>query len=284
MPELAAVGERFLVAPLLNVVSPGQRFLVLVLNRARVRLYRGTRFGLEEIPADELPAGPADPSADRRRDILDRPDAFVTGRGGSGSGVVFYGRGSFDQQRREEILQYFRTVESALSEFSDGGRAPLLLAGARDLIPLYRQVSRYPHLVDEALSIDPTQLSIETLHELAWIRVEPQFGRAQAAAARRYRDRAGTGWTLNEPAEVLAAAKMGRIDVLFLAASTFARPTANHPSVVRLTDAASSVADQLDQAAVHCLAYGGTVYLVPAEGMPDPSDAGGSAAAALLRF
>lgn len=284
LPELAAVGERFLIAPLLDIVSPGQRFLLLVLNRARVRLYRGTRFGIEEVPADELPAGPADPSTDRRGDVLDRPEAFVTGRGGSRSGAVFYGRGSVDQQRREQILQYFRTVEATLRDFSDGDQAPLLLAGAADLIPLFRQVCRYPRLVDDALTIDPTRLSLDTLHELAWTRVEPQFGHAQAAAARRYRDRAGTGWTVSEPAEVLAAAETGRIDALFLAAPTFARRTANHPPVLRLTDETSSAADQLDRAAAHCLAYGGNVYLVPAERMPDPSRAGGSPAAALLRF
>lgn len=284
VPELSAVGDRFLVAPLLDVAVPGQRFLVLALNQSQVRLFAGTRFGLEAMRADELPAGPASRSAARPRDVISRPGAFLAGRGGSGTGAVFYGRGGLDQQRHEETLQYFRTVDAMLPARTGGELPVVLLAGVGHLIALYRQVSRYPNLAPTALASDPARLSIAALHSSALALLEPQLRQDEIATAKRLRDLSGTGRTLCEPAEVLTAARAGRIDVLFLAEIVFARPSSRQAAVLRLAGGSCGVADQLDQAATECRAHGGRVFLVPADRMPCPSTPGGSPAAALLRY
>lgn len=284
VPELSAVGDRFLVAPLLDIVSPSQRFLLLVLNQSVVRLFAGTRFGLDEIPTARLPSCPATSSERRRRDVTDRAGALPARRTGSRAGAIFHGGGSVGQQRHEATLRYFRAVDALLPDFASLNRPPLLLAGPSHLISLYRQLSRYPAMLDSALPMSPARLSIGALHRMAWTRVERQFRRAEKAAARRYRDLAGTGLTMSEPADISAAARAGRIDALFIAASTFTRPTSTRPPVLRLAGGTSSVADQLDHAAAGCLAYGGTVHLVPAERMPVADDAGRRPAAALLRF
>ena len=284
LPELSAVGDRFLIAPLLHVAVPAHRFLVLALNQTRVRLFTGTRFALEQIPADRLPAGPASPTAARTRDAMSRPDAFLAGRGGSRNGAVFYGRGGFDQQRHEETLQYFRTVDAMLPTIAGGERLPLLLAGVGHLIALYRQISRYRYLAPTSLASDPARLSTHALHSTAWDLLEPQLRHDESAAVKRFRDLSGTAWTLREPAQVLRAARAGRIDVLLLAETTFTRSSSHPPPVLKLANGSGSVADQLDQAAAHCLANGGRVYMVPAERMPHASAADESPVAALLRF
>jgi hypothetical protein len=136
------------------------------------------------------------------------------------------------------------------------------------------------------LVTDPSQLPIEELHRRAWLQIEPQLRGDESAAAARYRQLAGTGRTAHEPGAVLAAARAGRVESLFLSSSIMATPP---DSVLLLGAGARSQFDRLDwldqfdrldQAAAACLAHGGAVYLVAPERMPIRDEC----AAALLRY
>jgi hypothetical protein len=284
LPELAAVGNRFLISPLLPSLSSAGRFLFLALDRAQSRLFLGTRFGLEEAGV-HIPTGPGHASEDRRRPA-ERPEGFVADRGGSGRSVVFYGRGNLDRKQVEETLQYFRAIDAVLAELPNGERPPMLLAGLGYLVSQYRQVTRYREIVEDVLVTDPSQLPIEELHRRAWLQIEPQLRGDESAAAARYRQLAGTGRTAHEPGAVLAAARAGRVESLFLSSSIMATPP---DSVLLLGAGARSQFDRLDwldqfdrldQAAAACLAHGGAVYLVAPERMPIRDEC----AAALLRY
>jgi hypothetical protein len=273
LPALAAVGKRFFTAPVLEMLTAGGRFLLLGLSRQQVRLFEGSRFGLEEASV-ALPSRPVN-----EREMRGRPDAFVAGSGGAHAGVVFYTRGERDQRQREETLQYFREVDTAVGRYASDHRVPLLLAGAGDLVPLYRLVNTYPGIVSGGLATNAEQLPLDVLHADARTLLEPVLRRDVDAAIAQYRQMLGTGLTSREPAAILAAAIDGRIDTLLLSASAFTHAPSNALQVLRLGALPRTVADQLDQAATACLAHGGTLHTVPDELMPQAT-----AAAALLRF
>jgi len=273
LPALAAIGNRFFTAPVLEMLTADGRFLLLGLTRQQVRLFEGTRFRLEETFA-ALPSRRVN-----ERQMRGRPDAFVAGSGGARAGVVFYSRGEVDQRQREETLQYFREVDAAVARYATDDRLPLLLAGAGDLVPLYRLVNTYPGVVSGELATNVEQLPLDVLHADARTLLEPVLRRDADAAIARYRQMLGTGLTSSEPAAVLSAAIDGRIDTLLLSASPFTHASSNDLQVLLLGVHPRTVADQLDQAARACLAQGGTVNVVPNELMPQAADA-----AALLRF
>lgn len=56
LPEMATVGDRFTLTPLLPALNAGGRFLVLQLGQAETRLFSGTRSGFDEVTSLGSPA------------------------------------------------------------------------------------------------------------------------------------------------------------------------------------------------------------------------------------
>lgn len=270
VPYLAAVGQRFLVAPLLDVVA-ARRFLLLTLTRDEARLFEGTRFGLEEV-VGALPTRP-----ESEPPVRERPGAYRAGRGGAGTGVVFYTRGDLDQRRREETLRYFRAIDAAVNKFADRTGVPLVLVADEDLLPLYREVSTYPGIVVRGMNVHPAQLPLDLLHAQAWKKLESLLRRDEDVAVARYNQLRGTGLTVVGSPAVLAAAVAGRVEALLLTQPVVTRASSG-PTVLRLDAGTPTVLDQVDRAAAATLAHGGEVHIVPLERLPHQGPA------AVLRY
>lgn len=54
LPDLVTVGDRSMVRPLLPLLNTGGHFYVLALSQDDIRLFRGTRAGLDEVRLDGL--------------------------------------------------------------------------------------------------------------------------------------------------------------------------------------------------------------------------------------
>jgi len=102
--------------------------------------------------------------------------------------VVFHGSGEPDP--KEEILRYFRGIDRALREVVPPD-TPLILAGVDYLLPLYREVSGVPSLVDESIVGNPDSLGLESLHDQAWAIAQAVFDeeREQALGESKRRGR-----------------------------------------------------------------------------------------------
>jgi hypothetical protein len=139
------------------------------------------------------------------------------------------------------------------------------------LLPLYREVNTYPHLVEGAIGGNPENMSAAELHERAWELVSPLLAAVQAEAADQYRLAASRDQGLNHLEYVLPAASQGRIGTLFVPFEEqvwgrFDRSTAE---VEVHGEFQSGDEDLLDAAALEALLTGGEVYVVTAEELPD---------------
>lgn len=94
---------------------------------------------------------------------------------------------------------------------------PLILAGMEYLLPLYRETSSYPYLLEKSISGNPDEMGETELHKIGWDLVAPHLKKAQEEAAAKYRDLVGTGKTSNDLKEIILSAGYGRVDVLFIA-------------------------------------------------------------------
>lgn len=267
-PEKVSVGDRFVLKPLVGVLSGEESYLLLTLSQKGVRLYRGNRSGLAEIHVDNMPG---------TLDEVINNDGFER-RAQAGT---LGGHGTGDARPKEDIVVYFRRVVDVLSQAMKGAREPLVLAGVEYLHPLYRSVSRYTNLLPAGVMGNADKLSREQLHAQAWFLVRPHFTRGREEAVARFKRDAGTGLTGQEPGEVYWASRAGRVEAVFLAQGEEMWATID-PGTLTVTPCdgpGPGREDLLEAIAVETFLKEGKVFVVPEGEMPD-----GGPVAALYRY
>jgi hypothetical protein len=279
-PQLVVVAGRFHLKPLLALLAAGHRFYVLALSRNEVRLLEGTPHTVQEAELAEVPHSLRE--ALQYDDLEKELGLHIAGRGGPGARAVFHGHGRGGEVDKALLERFLRQVDDGLQEVLKAEAAPLVLAGVGYEQAMFRQLTRYPHVLADGIGGNPERMRPAVLHERAWAIVEPVFARARQQAAQRYQDEAGRGqgaaWDV---VQVVRAALQGRVDTLFVAAGQQRWGTADpHTGQVTVHDQPQpGDEDLLDRAAVHTLLTAGTVYAVPIQQVPGPGPA-----AALLRY
>jgi hypothetical protein len=285
--ESVRVGSRFYIRPLLGLVGENGHYWLLALSQNQVRLFRGTQRGLTEVPVPGLPKG--------KREALNYD---MTSEGGqthtSGPfvhhalsahkgklGAVFHGQGGESDTYKVELERYCLVVDEALHGVLRDETAPLVVACVEYVFPIFRAANAYPYLVEQPLPGNPDLPSPLELHEKAWPLVEPHVGVARREAAQQYLRLAGTPRASADIAEVLPAARIGRVDALLFARDGQVYGTLDHDANTVAVHAERRPDDEdlLETAAIETLAQGGEVHMVRAGEVP-----GGGMLAAVFRY
>lgn len=279
--ELVVVTDRFHFKPLLPLLSGDGQFYILALSQNQVRLFQGTRYSVSEIELEDVPTSIAEAL---RYDDPEKSLQFHTGTSGGQGGdraAMFHGQGAGNDDQKENVLRYFRKVDSGLQELLKDRRSPLVLAGVDYLLPIYQQANTYPYLLDEGVTGNPDQLKAEELHAQAWEIVQPHFERSQQETAARYQELAGTGKTATNIQEVVPSAYYQRVESLFVPVGLqkWGRFHPDTSEVELHEEHQPGDEDLMDLAALHTLFNGGTVYAVEPEQVP-----GNNSLAAVLRY
>lgn len=276
LEELVVVRQRFHLKPLLELLRGDGRFYVLALSQDRVRLLEGTRDSVDEVNLQGVPANLAEALG------YDQPQKSL--RAGVRGVSRFHGIGGADDiDAKQNILRYFQLVDQGLRDLIAERTIPLVLAGVDYLLPLYREASSYPYLLEAGVVGNPDMLSAKELHQRAWELVRPYFAQAQARQAAIYHELEGRGdqRALNRVVDVVRAAHEGRVMTLFVARDVQVWGVYRAHSHKVHAHPARQPGDQdlLDVAAVQTFLNGGTVYVVEANEVP-----GGDMLAAVLRY
>ena len=211
--ETVVVGERFHLAPLLPMLTGDGRFFVLALSQGRVRLFEGDRQEVREVELDA--STPKSLAEWKKYDEEVKSLQFHTrtdnpASAGERAGI-FYGSGSGgEKDNKDDILQWFKQLEDSVEAKMRGERAPLVLAGVEYLLPLYRQASGYPHILDEAITGNQETTSPADLHARAWNSWSRTSPTTSGPPGRRTRSRraaapASPGWAKRSGPRMTAA-------------------------------------------------------------------------------
>ena len=282
--EQVVVATHFYLKPLLPLLNDGH-FFVLALSQNERRLIEGTRYSMHLV---EVPETVPENLAQALR--YDQPENQVryyssSSRGYSSKGgrraAIFYGQGVGIDDTKKNLLRYFQQIDRGLHELLHDQQAPLVLAGVEYLLPIYREANTYPHLIEQSITGNPEQLSIETLHEHAWSIVERVVLKEQQEAQARYRELAQTEQASSNVSEVVPAAFYGHVADLFVALDkqlwgTF-DPTTYTIEVHE--EPLPNDEELLDLAAMQTVRHGGSVYAVEHTHMP-----GEALVAAVFRY
>jgi hypothetical protein len=255
-------------------------FFILALSRSSARLYIGSRFSIREVEAEGIQKAINDL---QEQDTPQKQLQFHTGTPARPSKrpAMYHGHGAGKDTNKDSILKFFRIVNACVHEALKNNKSPLVLIGVEYLLPIYKEVNTYPHLIQKWLTGNPESLSEEELHRQAWELVKPQLTKIQLDKISLYEETAGTEKTSNDIKEIVPAACFGRIDTLFVAAGLqqwggFDR---ENSYVTLYHDAMSGSEDLLDFAAIQTILHGGRVYVVDPDEVPDSG-----LAAAVFRY
>jgi hypothetical protein len=270
LEESVVVNRRFQVKSLLPLVGANARFFVLALSQKQVRFLEGGQFRIKAVTVDGLPR---DMDHALNYDAGDRGHpANPAGRGDPGKGGVPHGQGAERDTSKEDLAHYFRLIDAALRPVLRDQRDPLVLAGVQYLLPIYREVSSYPHLAEAELPGNPDHLNEQQLHDRAWPLIKPHVEKAKLDAGAKYRHLAGTGKTSADIRQILPATVGGQVESLFVdrAAHVWGAFDPATGEVHVHAEEQPGDDDLLDFAAVQTLLNRGSVFAVPRDDSPAP--------------
>jgi hypothetical protein len=272
--ELLVVAGSYYIKPILPLFTNNGHYYILAISQNAVRLFDGTRRSVGQI---DLPDGTPESLDEALK--LDDPQKQLQLHAGSAQGVgrdgMLHGQGPGKEDQKVWIEQYLNLVDTGLKEIFREQQAPLVLAGADYLLPIYRKVSEYAHIMPEGITGRPEHFRPEELQEKAWPIVEAYFRQAMEKTVVQYQQLAGTTTATDNVEEIIVAAFSGRVNSLLLAVETQMWGTFSPDTgkVIRNSEGQSKPDDiaLLDFAAMKTLQNGGTVYALSQDEMPTDS-------------
>ena len=284
METAVIVGPRFHIKPLLPLLAIDGEFYVLALSQQEIKLLFGSRYAIEQVELDQVPASLSDALR------YDDPEAALqwhsgpTNSGGARRLAMFHGHGyANDTEQKTNILRYFFQVAQGIEEILAEQSAPLVLAGVGYLLPLYRQAASYAHITSEVIAGNQQAVDNAQLHRRAWEIVEPIFATARHKARAEYESLVGqrSQLVVSDLTETVLAAHDGRIETLFVALNkqVWGRVDAQKRVVDEVSTKRPDAVDLLDVAAAETLRHNGNVYALAPDKVPAKSGL-----AAVLRY
>lgn len=268
--EMVNVGGRFVIKPLLPILSGNAYFYLLAISQNSVKLLHCTEYGADEIDLTGLtPLSRVDAIG---VDDYERTSQHSAGTA-AGQGSIRFQKFDATDQLKNEILRYFQQVDRGLQNVLKEEKAPLVFAGVDYLFPIYQQANTYQNLLPEAIMGNPQGLNTDRLRELGWKAVQPFFRKTRDAALAKYDEIAGKGYSSSNIADVVPAAYYGRIDTLFVALGPQIWGQFNPDSggVTIHPNAEPHDLDLLDFAAAYTLSQKGNVFTLPSDRVFDHS-------------
>ncbi len=278
--ELVVVEARFHIKPMLPLFNNKGRFYILALSQNDIRLFAGTRHTVDQIDLEGVPTSLAealphdDPERQLQHHIGEKVDTTAPG--------IFHGHGvGAGDFKKDNILRFFQQVDKGICALLEDQSLPLVLAGVDYLLPIYKEASNYPHLIDEGVTGNPDETSAQELHEQAWSLVQPYFREEREQATAEYRRLADGSNASQDLSEIVRAAHYGRVKVAFVATDVqrWGKFDAEKNVLEVHDNPEPGNADLLDSVAVQTLMHGGTVYSAEADEIP-----GGEPVAAVFRY
>lgn len=271
LPELAVVAQKFHIKNLLALLQADATFYVLALSANRVRLLQCTRAEAGPVPLPDVPSNARSVLAIKEEDrSLQLHTSSTVGH----FNVTFHGSGvTTQEQKKEDLLEFFQAVDKALWPVLREERAPLVLAAVDYYHSLFRQVNTYPELTETGITGNCDHMDDRQLREKAWPVVEPLVRAARESDEARFHYRNSKGMGSIKLRQAVEASCFGRIEVLFAPSDVERWGTCQRDTgKVEIHDQRRpGDVDLINEAAINTILHGGTLYLVPRDQLPDGS-------------
>ncbi|RYC67849.1 baeRF7 domain-containing protein [Spirosoma sordidisoli] len=271
----------FRVRPLLTFAEPFPIYYVLQVGKDGVVLYQADPFSISQVDTGEvMPLGLSDIT--QYYDFEEELQGRTTGRGGM---ATRYTSDDLDNKEKGHLLaDYFRLIDEGVIKLMGTRNVPLLLASVAYYQPIYQQINSYPYLRKEGLTGNFDHVQPRDIHRMANELLIDDFRQNRQLRIDQYQQHSGTSLVSRDLRQLLTAAVMGRIDVLFLQSEADVWGHFDEATLATTLHDERQPDDQslLDRVALLTLRQGGEVYMVDDMTIVDPRGSG--SVAALFRF
>ena len=253
--DTLVAADRFLLKPLLPLLTKETDYYLLVLSQSKIRLFHGNRFGLDKVMVPGVPEGVIEAVTQEQNEAYQRSDL----RSGKGAARVA-------RRDDENISQYFPAVNKGLYDLLQDKDLPLVIAGVDYLLPLYRQVNTCSGLLPVEIKGDLDALRAEALHQKAWPLIDPLVRKNRAEALEELEGAIGTKKASSSTPGIVAASYQGKVSTLALSNKNHAWGVVDRfkgGTVSRMGGREEAGCEDLyDLAAFYTLLKGGKVFVV----------------------
>jgi hypothetical protein len=274
LPEIATVNQYFNIIPLIPEIMFNNIYYVLALSRNQNRIFRCTKGSVEKIDIEGIP--------ESIQEIMqyDESEKTLQYHSGGGESAIFHGQGVVDDEKKEELLQYFRMIDKGLNKYfnqkNQKQKIPLIVMCVKELFPIYREINTYPYLLEKNIEGNPDEITPDLIHKNAWNIAKDYFDNQLEVINRMYHDLKGTGKTSTQLEDIVSAACFSRVENLLIKKNV-SRPGKfdAEENKVYLPEEGNEHYDQYDLynfAAINTISNGGQVYVLAEEQMPDGED------------
>lgn len=282
---LVHVNDRFHVKALLPILAD-REFFVLAVSKHDSHLLRCTRTSCERIalPKDvetnveKVREGKGEHAGSTVR----HSDGMGGGGAGQGGAGTFHGESMEIERRLSEDMRFtFRQVDDGVFRVIDNPEAPFVLAGDIHVTPVYREVSKLKHIVEDTIRGNQDITPDEELHARALEILEPVWHKELNAEQETFGTALAQGKASRDVEEIVLAALDGRVNTLFVAPEErrWGRVHEESRQVEQHETEAPEDEDLLDWATVKTLQTSGRVLVVGRDHVP-----GDGPIAAVLRY
>jgi hypothetical protein len=270
LSELSLVGRHFHIKPLLGLLHGDGRFFVFAVSKNATRLLECSRESFKPIqPPDtiaqtcqEAIQGKVFEKSLQTRTAVPQPSGRDIG--------MTHGHAVGVDDRKDDLLSFFRQLGLGLRGTLRGSDAPLVLAAVDYYLPLLRQTIGHGGILEAGIQGNPDNLTDVDLHASAWRLVAPLFEHAKNSQLERYKALKARGLAVNDLDIILDDAAVGRLDVLFavVGQERWGRRLEEKRLLIQ-SERQPGDEDLCNTAAVATLTHGGAVYTLSPQQVAD---------------
>ena len=260
------IDEHFYLKPIIPCFNGDGIFYLLILSRKKIVLYKATRHTYVSIFTKEITEAD-DPLnlADQQKNIQAR--SFQAGK----NAALYHGQGLGKDQHNNKIGTFFHAVDDELMNWIGKDNFPLIIAAHGYHFSMYKSISRYPYLyTEDFISGNPDDEPPKKLYKEAWNILKDRFLEEQKSKVEQFEEQSNSKLVSTEIDEIIPGAVEGRIDTLFINASTeiYGLYDKENRNVIYDQEKSKLNTSLVNLAAVKSFIQGANVYLVYPEEMP----------------
>ncbi|MGM0396613.1 MAG: hypothetical protein ACQEP4_06120 [Bacillota bacterium] len=277
--EIAIVSNRYYIKPLLKLLASIEKFNILTLSQAEVRLFEADPYRIRKIEVPEI-----DELVENYVPANELHQEATSPKGAaSGGGPAMHGYNEMSKTEKNEISKHLRSIDKEVNRVLKETKNPLIVYSVDYIYPMYRDVSSYSNLMEESIKGSPEGVGEKDIHEKARGIFSPRVEKRLQKEAEKFKTLINTDSKLASDSieRIVLSAYSGGVDTVFIAEDVqkwgIFNETDNSLDVNNKEDVGH--VDLMDFVAMQTLFNGGTVHLMEAGKMPSSKPI-----AAILRF
>jgi hypothetical protein len=264
---LVYVHNHYYLSPLLSLLNKNNRFFVLALSQNEVRFFEGTDTSITPVVIDDLmPNGISEVLKE------ENVSGNLQGRSSGKGTTIYHGHGGGKDDKNENLKKYFRAIDEGLMEMLHDENAPLVLYSVDSQIPIYKEVSNYPHIIEASISGNSESEDSTLIHEKAWSVIANHFSEQKQLDVDIFNNSLAKDKASCSIHDIVPAAMNGKVDTIFMDKKSGIL-WGNYNEKSNTTELHSTRQSDstclFNQVVVATCLNGGTIYNIPLAEMPN---------------